>query len=533
MMTHDTSAFAAVYPEMGASFFNPCGSANTVQSERQINSPMFAKFATYQEDGLSWRGWHQYHRSAGTPFYLGARLTELFTSKQLRNKVSPIFKWFNFDEFFVVLALCLGRAMEMMYLEAQAVPETCPLTSQQVQIMLRQAMSPFFDNDMAQDLRLQDGSWIPFLPFCFGPNGISQGTIGTQPLLPRFLAENIRCCKRIVAKLQNRRNPALAEGMEIDLVPILGRPSPSVVPQMGQFTWGGPAVGSSGNVFSVSAEEVPVNLVDASVIIGPDTTYLDLNGSTQQLLVETWNEWIQNLSSGITGLVTLSSDRGCEALSVLPYTNFEQVLEVVEPPPEPPIIVGKTGPPSGAVSPSNPKMQRRNSVRNKGVDITPLRKKVGGGPVPGSSSDFFGHVITKGTSSTLGFTSELWKYQSCWVLPVALVNVPGEESNPPCYQTNVIEPFYLPASSSYAPGLALDSTQSAFPIVADRLRTFAVQNTKAWLNPTKSEMEEEFEELTKRGDGGFFTKLAGVIGESIGIQGSAKFMNSVGEMTGL
>lgn len=545
-MTHDTSAFAAVYPEMGASYFNPGGTALTIQSERRINSPIFAKFASYQ-DGEAWRGWHEYHRSAGSPTYIGPRLAEMFVHRQLRNKVTPIFKWFNFDEFFEVLSLTCCLALEALARAGQ--PATgCPLTSQQAQLMLRQAILPFFSNHMAQDLRLQSPSWIPFLPFVVGPNGISQGNVGAGPLLPRFIAENVRCSKRVVAKLK----PPQGKGfkgtpnsfMEIDLVPILGRPPKSVMSQFTNYSW---QEGEGLNdLYIVDPVEVPINLIDASAIVGPGPVYLDLNGLVQPKLVSAWNKWINEISGCLVGLTQLSTDKGCDALCTLPYTNFyKYVVPVPQPPPENP-IVGATSPPTGrpkekektqtiTTPPASSKGSRRNSVEKKhyGSTVSHLVQKVGAAPSPTNGpSSLFQHVAITGTSSTLGFTSELWKFLSLWVLPENFTVAPVFESYWNAYQTNVVEPIFLPASSA-GNEFAIDDDQKNFPLVFDRHMQFATANVRAWNSPVKSEMEEEFEALTQHGDGGFFTKIAGIIGESLGIQGSAQFMNGVGDLTGL
>jgi hypothetical protein len=535
-MTHDTSAFAAVYAEMGQSFFNPSGLAVTAQSERKITSPIFAKFVSYQTaegDEFGWRGWHEYHRTSGSPFYLGARLTEMFIPRQMRNKVPPIFKFFNFDEYFEVLSLILCLALEQYFKAGQTITP-CPLTSQQVQLMLRQAILPFFNNEMAQDLRLTADSWVPFLPFVVAPNGISQGNVGPGPLLPRFFAENIRCSKRIIAQLRPPRGRSSQvqsnnNSMEIDLIPVLGRVAPSVFTQLGNYTYLAPGATP---LYATDPTEIPVNLVDASAVDGESTFYLDLNGKTQPLLVQAWNEWISQYAGVLVGLTNLSNDRGCEALAVLPYTNFHRFTpNAPEPPPEP-IVIATANTKSSSSSSSTPgKTQRKVSRKTIGLDVSKLRKRVGAAPSPGPSEIFTSMVYTDSTA-TLGFTSELWKFLSVWVLPTAITYTNVFESCLSAYQTNQIEPFRL-SSSSMATQFLADTSQNYYPVVYDRHMQFASMNIRSWNSPVKSEMEEEFETLTAKGEGGFFTKIAGVIGEGLGIHGSAKFMDTVGDLTGL
>jgi len=530
-MTHDTSAFATVYAEMGASYFAPGGMATTLSSERRIGSPIFSKFGPYQDAEFLWRGFFEYHRGTGTPFYIGPRLMELTHQKQIRNKVAPIFKWINFDEIFEILSLTLCLAIEENFKGTAVVPIPCPLTSQQVQIMLRQAILPLFSNEMAQDLRLESPAWIPLLPFVVGPNGIAQGNSGSGPMLPFFLAENLRCMKRVTAVLKNTRNPAQPSTMELDIVPILCRPSPAIIPQLGNYTL------EAGGTFSLYTvipplpdPEVPINLIDASCVVGPVTNYLDLNADVQPLLVSSWNTWIQQYSGTLASLVQLSTDRGCAALCVLPYTNQLRLLSPEALPPVQPQGLTTTG-----LSPSKDVqgkvLKKQGSKKSFGLSIEHLRRRVGAAPAPGSS-EVFRHIANAGTSSTLGFTSELWKYLGHWVLPTALTVSPIFESTLAAYMTNVIEPIYLPSSASFSNFGGTDG-QPIFPLQYDRHLQFAADNVRAYNSPVESEMEIEFKSLTAKGDGGFFTKIAGIIGESLGIHGSGQFMDSIGDLTGL
>jgi len=445
--------------------------------------------------------------------------------------------------FFNVLSLILCLAQETLYKAGQAV-EPCPLTSQQVQLMLRQCMLPFFSNDMAQDLRLQNDAWMQFLPFVVGPNGVSQGNIGTGMLLPQFFAENIRCCKRITAALKNNYKgnnnmapPGANNNMVIDIIPILGRPPKNTISQMGNFTYqqAAPVL-----LYAEDLLEVPINLIDASAVIGQNTAYLDLNGKTQQLLVESWNRWITGLSGVLTRLVQLSAQKGCDALSTLIYTTQERYILPEAQAPAPPVVglnrtssISSTTSTVHANSPTseNSKISRRASKKFIGSSMERFRVRATIAPVPGPSA-IFQHVATVGTSSTLGFTSELWKYLATWVLPTAFTITPNTESSLMAYMTNVIEPIYQPSSSQFS-SFGVDDNQNVFPIAYDKHMQFATQNVRAWNSPVKSEMEEEFELLTAQNHGGFFTKIAGAIGEALGIHGSGQFADSIGELTGL
>jgi len=186
---YDTSAFAVVYPELGESYFSEGAVRTTLYSERHIDSPLFCQFGIYQDPGsLYWRGWHQARVGSGSPCMIGPTLCELPDLKHLRNKLVPIIKFYNFDEFFEQLSLTVGLALERGIVGSATI---CPLTAQQVAILLRQAILQVTSNHVAQDVRYSGDSFVNMLPFTVGPNGTNGGqTIAMQ--LPTFLAENIR-----------------------------------------------------------------------------------------------------------------------------------------------------------------------------------------------------------------------------------------------------------------------------------------------------------------------------------------------------
>jgi len=191
-LLNDTSAQAAVYPELGSSYGVAAGLATTTYSERFINSPILAKFCAYQEFDFTWRGWHEYRKNAGSPCYIGPRASEMMDVKQFTNKASPIFLMYNFDEFVEVGALILARILEVGALSEISINDY-PLTSLQFQIMLRQCILPYFDNDMAQDLRysalLTDEKLVTMIPLVVGPNGNSVTSSGEGLFMPPSLSK--------------------------------------------------------------------------------------------------------------------------------------------------------------------------------------------------------------------------------------------------------------------------------------------------------------------------------------------------------
>jgi len=109
-MVKDILAFSVAYPELGSSPGAPGGMATTIYSEKKIHCPLFAQFCEYQQQ--EYRGWSYAARGAGTPGYVLPRMLELQRPKDLSNQIPPIFKFYDFDEFFEVLSLTMAYALE-------------------------------------------------------------------------------------------------------------------------------------------------------------------------------------------------------------------------------------------------------------------------------------------------------------------------------------------------------------------------------------------------------------------------------------
>jgi hypothetical protein len=516
VMTTDTSAFAAVFAESGNSWFNPCGAASTAQSERAITAPIFAKFGQYQ-DGDIWRGFFCYRKTGGSPCYLGPRMSEFEHPLQIKNKLTPIIKFFNFDKFFLAVSYALCYAQATIRVQGGTSKYVqCPLTSQEAQIVLRQALIPYFCNDMAQDLRRSGEGWNVFLPLVVGPNGSSQGVVGAGPMYPVVIAENIKACKRITIKIPNRVNDGF---QELDIIPVLGRPFDT--PQLGNFDYAPGAL-----LYSESEEEIPINLIDCSVEDGGTSKYLSLSGKTLQDLITAWNGWLVNVEGALVECVTLGGERGIPALSTLLLTQRE--IEDANPPPDPPEqqpANAKGLRPHNGV-PVHPKrrIEKRGSVKraHKGSSTARLKTSAVGAPAPVGPSTFYQDVAITGTTAQLSFASPLWKYHSIFVLPECL-GIGTNEDTLQAYQMNVIEPFHLPATN----------IAGNFPTADQKCMQLGAACAKSYLSPNKTEMELELEKMTQGGKGGWFTSIAGAIGEGLGIKGSAQFAKSIGDITGL
>lgn len=308
----DTSAFSVVYPELGGSYLTPNAMRSTIYCERNIDSPLFAKFANYQPEGTEdWRGWHKAGVTGGSSALIGPALMRMEHKEEIRSKVAPIVKVFNFDEFFEVLSLSLSAAMGANLQRAGVPPPVCPLSPIQTQILLRQTIIPLFANECCQDLRMSQANTELMLPFSVGQNGVS---MGTRMLLPTFLAENIRACKAFQNRI-NRNNPRTT----IRVLSVLARPATK--PQLGNYT-----VEGGTTVYTADGNDQLVNLIDCSSVNGNQVLYLDLTRAQIGELAAIWNEWIQLLSTNLSPLIEIGQTDGVSLLKTITLTNIQGQL---------------------------------------------------------------------------------------------------------------------------------------------------------------------------------------------------------------
>lgn len=532
IMTHDTSAFSPVYSEEGASFFSPCGAANEIFSERQIHSPLFAKFVFYQDTGVNedylWRGFHQIRKGGMGSSYIGPRMSEMSLSREIHNKCPPILKFVNFDEIYESLALTIGAAQDAIAYAAGPNYQTCPLTVLQVQTILRQTLMPLFDNDIAQEIRLQPLSFLTFLPFVCGPNGVSQGAVGTGMLLPQLLAENIRALKRSTSTLNNQ----VGGDLVLDMIPVLGRP-PGLA-QLGNYR------NSFGvDIFAVDPAEIPMNLIDCSVVQGGVTSYLSPSGKGLAILIEAWNSWIKSLEGALLPLVNLSTSPGISVLGSLIYTNHYRYapnnLEQLAPAPsstsdkkEIVAVSDKArSPPPYPKDSALPFKNKKNTA--VGSDLTKLRA---GTPGPSPGSSYFGNTALSSTTAQLGFSSPLLKYVGAWILPCSFTDAPNRQSGMSIWQSNNVEPFSLASSAVYTSS-QVTSTQNQFPTMFDRHLQLALMNVRSYNATSPSEIQIELDDLARKGRGGWLGNLAGVILDGVGLKGAGDVARNVGNVLGL
>lgn len=510
----DVSSFACVYPEIGSAYSSPGGVATTVQTETFIRAPIFCHFAQYQL-GTRWRGFQEYRKSAGSACSVVPRLMALSSEKDIFNKVSPIYKFYNFDEFFETLALTVASALEVSKANnLGTTPAICPLTSQQVQILLRQTILQVMRNHIGQDLRYNSSAALDFYPFSVANNGVDYTVRGvTGMLLPQLLAENIRACCRQLKEDSN--------GQLHDLIPILGRYD---VPQLQNYTYTDPSTSSVLPVFStvvLPEVETPINLLSMSAVNpSAQLVYLDPNGEQIEMWMVEWNQFMQSMSANLTPLTTPGSEKGINVLNVNYFTQHSTL--VLDPTPT-----------VAATSADGVSKKRASVGEKKGAYSIGTKRKVGLGlAAPGPGSEFFQRVTCASTSSTYPINSTAWNFLKVMIKPSYIGDTGlGFEGTVSAQQVFQVEPRLL-VHVPDGDGAFLVGTGYSRTVMYDQHLQMAKLDIRSGLAEEGTETERSLNALIALGRGGWFTSLAGSFLEGVGVKGAKGVADAIGSVTG-
>lgn len=505
MLEKDTSAFAAIYPEWGSSITTSGGMATTIQHEVKIQAPLFSKFANYQAPIGKFRGFQEARKGSGTSCYIIPRIMDMRADRELKNKAAPIFKFYNFDEYFLTLSYILAQASEKLANDqAQVTIPVCNLTSQQVQLLLRQTLMPRFYNAYAQDLQNWSTNGPTMFPFSTCANGNSNSQVAEMQL-PFVFVENIRCATRRVIRLQ--------ENYILDTLPILAR-TPDIQ-QLGNFTFqgkDGPQL-----LYAPPGPELPIDLIDLSY--DNKTKYITVTGRPLADLVQEWNVYIKGLGNALTTLCSLGTEPGISALITTFTTRHVSAVPVIE-------LAPNTQPTQVAAK----SMQKRSSITDlKKGNTIPMRKKVGRAtPVPGES-DMYQTWAPRNLTSTDPFYASLLRYTLAFVQPCTFgTEELNTEATLQFQQAFQSEPYKLNYSDLTTTIAQFDESVTIDQVCYGAATLDVKTNLSA-----PSEVEVELAAMAVGGRGGFFTSLAGAIGEGLGIPGAREVASLIGNVTGL
>jgi len=517
-LVKDPSAFASVFPELGFANGNSGGLATSISSEVYIPSPILCKFGVY--DDL--RGYTELRKGAGSATYVIPRVMEFTDMKQFHNKCSPVFKYYNFDRYFEILSLALAKGMELANsATVGTLPTICPLTSQQVQILLRQAILPLFSNHMAQELSTLDG--VVLTPFCTAVNGYASA--GSDMLLPSFLTEAIRTVYRKTTQLSEEY-----PNYQLDVVPILAR-SPDIL-QLGNYTW------NAGSYVYAEADpqapEVPIDLIDMSAVLpAVGKVYTLPCCSVNYELLQDWNQFMLKMSPVMAGVSAIGTEHGITCLSSLYFSDFVCPVSVGDPGPVPMPTQGKSGQVPTTTAVPTPQPGRKNSVKGKKEYGMPRIKRVGVSIGPSLGSTQYGARAMICTSTSIAENGPEWKYQR--LIPHAYweANSVGGDffiSRRQVFQQEGFKVSHTTQDINILGGSdAADTSQTVYNMDL-AAASLCVRGQLA----SESEVERDIRIMAEKGRGGFLANIAGILGEDVlGIKGAKEFTSRVGALTGL
>lgn len=499
----DVSSMAMCYAEIGSSgLCDTGGLAVTAYSEKKINIPLVAHFAPYQGDVNNYRGTWEYRKTGASPTYLMGRAWELGRKTEWTNKLSPFIKFYNFDEYWIQLNLILAGALTQgENFDTPGPYPSCPLTAQQVQILLRQEMLGTFSNDLAFDLRCDDEPFLPIIPFQVGNNGVPTSNAGMR--LPRFFVECVRTVKRHISELAN--------GTLVDYVPVLGRPNPQFVAQLGGFSY---TVGDmSVPIFATVGGEVPVDIIDLHAIVESTPTWLVIGGTEYANEITLWNSWIEGLQANLTGLCTIGEEGGIAAL----YSNIWSCQQLYVAPTQPSAVTNQTK--------VLAKQSSKKHIQQYGIVMPKVSATA---PVPDANSSIYqNNIFIVRDSCVNPIYSATWKYQSAIVKPAWLYTISNNEASDSMLRSLYCEPWVLQSGGTMPAGNQI----GAYPTIYSRIAKAAEFDVKTTFQGGQlNEMEVDFNELAAKGRGGFFTGLASMFGRAIGVPAISEAADAIGRV---
>lgn len=498
-LTSDCSAFALNTSRLGTGYYNPGGINNRLENEVHIDCPILSRFC--QDNDISdeitgeFRAGFQYANGGGTACYLGPRCLEFEHLGLFKNKGRQVFKFYDLLAYFEVLSLIIGSVLEKASRQNAIVSRPYPLTVQQTLLMLRQALIPFFNNEMAQDLRLKNSKGTDpgiqvYLPCTVGDNGCTQTVTENSPLMPAFFTEMVKGASRVTVDLGALKGAP--HRVVMDHIPIL---SVGVGMNASNYTWD-----NNGNVAFVYQElvgEVPVSPVDCSAVIGNTTYYLDLNGTEISKYIAAHNEWMTAHSAFLTTLTKLSASTGSPLFSTIFSTQY---VCRVDPP----------APVTDNIAPTlqGAKMQKQTSKKAFGAAISTTQVKQVL-PVAGQSPTFAQRAVLR-QQSNIPFFKETVKYSAISVTPVfEFFSADVLEASQAYIQSVYGEFIKIPFAATDVDVVRITNTTA--PTLYSLHAAAAQLDVKTITSSGPTELENLLATLDDTGGGGFLTTLGKIL----------------------
>jgi len=465
----DASAFATIYSQISS------GSIAAYTSQlflpNKIRYPVFSQFVSYNDDTLVSS---ESHIFAGSPRWLGGRLLTLSEIKYAKNKARPIYQPVDFNDLYDILANIMGRAAELATesnVSAFTVP-TCPLTSQQVALMLRGLVASFSNKAMPSDLALTDDNFMP-LQFPYACANVS--AIAKTCSLPFYFVENLRSLCTVSANLQGPK----AVDQQLIFMPVFGvygEPRTDY-----NYTYSGI---NNVNVYLYANSTVTVDMVS---LLTNTSDYAAITGVQLANAISVWNAWITQFSA-VCPLATFSTTTNNPALYSLLYQRGFAFNLVINSNIEDKLVKAYKTQSREIKAPLFEYASLLKVVRN--VNPTTVTNQ-----------------CEKYIASNMSMNESVYELMSNWVLPKVFI---ADNTAKQKYVGNFIMPYVVATSSSY--GLTLD--QTTYPTLDSKWRAAAIVATK---QPTAamSELLQVLWKNSEEGHGGFLGEILGEFASQI------------------
>jgi hypothetical protein len=491
----DPSAFAPCQPIMGygasvsSTGYSGPRFAHRIESETPCFSPILAGLVNLS--AFVNRYPVHNHTFGGDPIFGSNMMSHVLEAKEMHFKRQPIFKIVDFFMFYEVVASWVegvqkASVKEFVNAQGNGAQFQCPLTLQEVGILLRNVMMGAFKNTQSGVQGL--GPLIPTTPndnvYCALQAGIGTQYISpTDMKLPVFLIENIRA-------LVFRKNYPARSGSEGDpqyWIPILGKRVDDTLshadysytiesdPPVTYSSFASPA-----SVYEVDGPkgttkvqvETPIDFIDGNSSSG----YLAINdGDRLSQLVAMWNEWVNLIASHSTQIGSFGTELGISILTSICMTRHVNEITVGE----------KSG---------SRQLARKQDVRLKSHGL--------------SRGNYLQMQAVLDSSAGVILSAPYEKILSLWILPVNLVRF---QSSPTVQSTqlqrvqgNVHEPYGNPRVSGEDQGV----------IMADLLEKYASAMVKGQF-AAQDDISQFLSECAAKGRGGILSALLGGVAKTI------------------
>jgi len=489
----DVTAFAVSFQQLGAQS-NGVGSPLTeIDFETPITCPIFAAFASYDANSNN-RYFRHGKPFAGDANFCGYILAHTSVKQEIKTKIIPKFKQIDFFEFVDVFSLYLGKALQKWYHNttqsqlAPATPPVWPLTWLQTCIILRQALGACWAPEIlaGQFMSVESTvATVQFDPFTWGTNCFPSKTINGLTL-PIIFLEAMRSLQGVHVDVTFMRNGKKKKGGVAHILPLLGAFSADAPPEQYEYE-SSDAVFSP--VYTVDPSEVAINLADCTTSGGD---VINVNSGQLNILIQVWNDFMNNLKANSCAFESLGSDKPPRALHSIHQTNF----------------CGMIGQDTKARvfkgSRKAPHLPVRSTRRLRSLSSTDERKKIEVELIP-DPYNTYGAIATTSQSEIIKAVWSNW--QNMIILPQVRVQTQQTDTLTPSsyldYGVGFNEPYML--LTSVGDGL---STPNPIETLSGRHDRFATSMIRGVMSD-KSTLEEFLCTEAKAGRGGTLGSIFG------------------------